>query len=120
MRIGELSRQTGVSPRSLRYYEQQGMLHSQRLPNGYREYDDASVETVLTIQAFFSAGLSTKIIRDILLCSTRAPKASSCPELLSRVLAVRDDLEARAALITAHREKLEEYLISSAGWTQPG
>lgn len=30
MRIGELSKRTGVSPRSLRYYEEQGLLTSSR------------------------------------------------------------------------------------------
>ena len=43
MIIGELSARSGVSPRSLRYYEQQGLLASTRGDNGYRHYDDEAV-----------------------------------------------------------------------------
>lgn len=37
--IGQLARRVGVSPRSLRYYEQQGLLSPARDGNGYRVYD---------------------------------------------------------------------------------
>jgi hypothetical protein len=40
MRIGELSRRTGVNAHQLRYYEAQGLLEADRGTNGYREYDD--------------------------------------------------------------------------------
>ena len=39
MRIGELARRSGTSARSIRYYEQQGLMVSRRDPNGYRNYN---------------------------------------------------------------------------------
>ena len=42
MKIGELSRRTGVPPRMLRYYEQQGLLRPARGQNGYRCYAPSS------------------------------------------------------------------------------
>ena len=50
MRIGELSRRTGVSVRLLRYYEDQGLLAPARLPSGYRDYDGGAVEQVQLIR----------------------------------------------------------------------
>jgi DNA-binding transcriptional MerR regulator len=46
MRIGELSRRTGVNERLLRYYEEQGLLRPDRLPSGYRVYAESDVQTV--------------------------------------------------------------------------
>ncbi|AEW99600.1 putative transcriptional regulator (plasmid) [Streptantibioticus cattleyicolor NRRL 8057 = DSM 46488] len=56
MRIGELARRSGVSERSLRYYEQQGLLRSQRTPGGQREYGDWAVDRVIRVQALYAAG----------------------------------------------------------------
>lgn len=44
MKIGVLSQRIGIPTRMLRYYEQQGLLASQRSANGYRAYDDTDVE----------------------------------------------------------------------------
>ena len=38
MRIGDLSAATGASARSLRYYEEQGLLSSERGAGGQRHY----------------------------------------------------------------------------------
>jgi len=68
MRIGELSDLTGVSPRSLRYYEEQGLLVSTRTSGGQRVYPDSAVDRVNRIQALYQAGLNSSTIYEILPC----------------------------------------------------
>ncbi len=60
MRIGELSQRTGVSQRSLRYYEEQGLLSSSRSDSGQRHYSDAAVQRVSLIRQLFGAGMSSR------------------------------------------------------------
>ncbi|HYN94964.1 MAG TPA: MerR family transcriptional regulator [Pilimelia sp.] len=70
MRIGELSRRTGVSERLLRYYEQQRLLLPARSANGYRSYSERDVATVRRIRTLLTAGLSTSTIVNVLPCVT--------------------------------------------------
>lgn len=46
MKISQLSRATGVSPRSIRHYEKKKLLTANRLENDYREFDESAVERV--------------------------------------------------------------------------
>jgi DNA-binding transcriptional MerR regulator len=71
VRIGELARRAGTSPRSLRYYEQQGLLDSHRRDNGYREYDESAVVRVRNIRALLEAGLSCDEIGQLGECLSR-------------------------------------------------
>lgn len=68
MKIGELGRRAGVSTRTLRYYEEQGLLEPTRLPNGYRSYDDQDVEQVRRIRFLLAAGINTDMAREVLPC----------------------------------------------------
>jgi DNA-binding transcriptional MerR regulator len=110
MRIGELSKATGVSTRALRYYEQQGLLRSERQPNGYREYTPDSIEVVAFVQDMFRAGLSSDVIRDILPCARDEHPRGDCAELLARVRQVRDELLRQEQHIAERRRRLDTYL----------
>jgi DNA-binding transcriptional MerR regulator len=68
MLIGELSERTGVSVRSLRYYEEQGLLSARRDGNTYRRYDEQAVSRVAHIQLLFAAGLCSSKIAALLPC----------------------------------------------------
>jgi len=108
MRIGELSRRTGASPRALRYYEEQGLLTPLRRPSGYREYEERDVSTVRRIRVLLSAGLGTSVISEIVPCADdeNVVLVGRCPELLeglarerARITETIDDLIAARAVL---------------------
>lgn len=74
MRIGELAQASGVSPRSLRYYETQGLVASRRTPGGWRDFSDDMVERVVLIQHLFAAGLHSGTIHELLPCLEAPPQ----------------------------------------------
>jgi DNA-binding transcriptional MerR regulator len=112
VQISELSRATGASPRSLRYYEQLGFLAPERLGNGYREYDDSAVATVGTIRMLFDLGLPSDLIAQVLPCAQGGKVADVCPGIFDRVAAIRDDMDARAAELLRTRDALTASLAT--------
>nr|WP_206516770.1 MerR family transcriptional regulator [Brachybacterium saurashtrense] len=66
VRIGELAARTGVSPRSLRYYEQHGLLDPERIASGQRVYTAVHESTVRRIQELFGAGFCSAVIQELL------------------------------------------------------
>lgn len=44
--IGEVSEIAGISPRTLRFYEEAGLLTPTRGPNGYRRYVSADIDHI--------------------------------------------------------------------------
>jgi DNA-binding transcriptional MerR regulator len=102
MRIGELSRRTGVPERLLRYYEEQGLLWPTRRPSGYREYLESDVDTVRRIRRLLGAGLSTATIGVVLPCvrEKAGVLVPVCPEVM-------DDLHVQRGRITCAIEELQ-------------
>lgn len=68
MRIGELAEASGVSPRSLRYYEEQGLIRSTRTRGNWREFDEEMIDRVVMIQHLFAAGLRSGTVGELLPC----------------------------------------------------
>ncbi|GIF00728.1 MerR family transcriptional regulator [Paractinoplanes rishiriensis] len=114
MRIGDLSAATGASARSLRYYEEQGLLASDRSAGGQRHYPDDAVERVALIQSLLRAGLNSTTIHDVMPCIT--DEAIRTPWLAARL---RDELARVEEQIEAlHRTReilaglVDEYAVS--------
>jgi len=82
MRIGELSRRTGVSRRMLRYYEAEGLLKPKRTSSGYRDYAPNEEQTVERIKLLGAAGLTLATIHRFLPCVRgEGPVFEPCDEL---------------------------------------
>ncbi|MER6580099.1 MerR family transcriptional regulator [Nonomuraea sp. NPDC001023] len=116
MRIGDLARQTGVSRRLLRYYEDQGLLKPLRLPNGYREYAETDVAEVRHIRALLDAGLPTAVITRVLHCvhddgADMVP--SSCPEMMDNLNRERARISGEISRLAASRNALDSMLATA-------
>ena len=113
MRIGELAEAVGTSTKTLRFYEEQGLLaEAQRTPGGYRDYPAEVVPRIDFIHRGKAAGLTLAQIRQILQIRDRgqAPcehvrglldtRLADLHEQISKLVALRDtiaQLRSRAA-----------------------
>jgi DNA-binding transcriptional MerR regulator len=115
VRIGELSRRTGVSERLLRYYEEQDLLHPLRRPSGYREYAESDVVTVLHIRNLLAAGLSTTTIADLLPCMGNDGDRliADCPELLIDLDRERERISASIQELERARKTLDAVIATA-------
>jgi DNA-binding transcriptional MerR regulator len=113
MKIGELSRKTGVSVRALRHYEEEGLIRPARDGNGYRDFGDGAIEAVRQIRGMIESGLPTRIIREILpyLDGPAAlMPAVPCAYMLGEVKRQRELLDRRIRSLTGNRDALDAYL----------
>ncbi|MGI5499082.1 MerR family transcriptional regulator [Lentzea sp. CA-135723] len=109
MKIGELARLTGVSARSLRYYEQQGLLHSTRSAGGQRHYAAAEVARVEMIRRLFDAGLSSKVIARLLPC-VDVGGSEIAEDAFTTMLGERDRLTADIDRLVEARSALDQLI----------
>ncbi|MBU2661925.1 MerR family transcriptional regulator [Actinoplanes bogorensis] len=105
MKIGELSAATGVSPRSLRHYEANGLIEAERTPGRQREYPQETLDRVDLIQQLLGAGLVSNEIRPIL---NAVAAGESSEELVAELLARREVLAQRLAGLSTAIKRLEE------------
>ncbi|AJY74284.1 MerR family transcriptional regulator [Paenibacillus beijingensis] len=111
MRIGELSTRTGVSIRSLRYYEQQGLLAPDRQGNGYREYSLLAEDQVRTIKFYLDLGLSTEQIAGFLQCVLKN-KEAFCREVLPIYRQKLAEIDDQIQLLQNIKSNLEDRIHS--------
>ena len=112
MRIGDLARRTGTSVRSLRYYEEQGLLTSGRTGTGQRTYGEDAVARVRLLRQLYNAGLSSTTIATVLPCVDH-PSAASTRETIAVMEREHARLGEQVADLVATREQLA-YLIAAA------
>ena len=111
MRIGELAAATGTSTRSLRYYEEQGLLPTRRTANGHREYDESDLRLVREIRGLLSIGFGLAETRPFVEC-LRAGHASgdACPASVAVYRRKLAEVEACIDELTSVRDHLRGQL----------
>jgi DNA-binding transcriptional MerR regulator len=101
MRIGQLAAQSGYSVRTIRFYEQSGLLPTpDRTSGGYRDYDQDAVTRLRFVRSAQALGLSLAEIAEVLrIREYQGPPCTYVAELLETHISALDDrIEELAAL----------------------
>ncbi len=116
LRIGEVSKQTGVPIRTIRFYEEAGLLPpSDRRASGYRVYTEQDVEKLRFIRQAKRFGLTLKEIRSIMRCSHQG--LEPCCDFVRGLFNQKiQEFEGRIAELTAIRNRLKARLRQ---WVSP-
>ena len=104
--IGEVARRAGIATSALRFYEDHGLIHSERNAAGHRRYHADALRRVSFILVAQRIGLRLAEIRQALdgLPDQRTPTRDDWAELAA---AWRPVLEERIAILEAMRDKLD-------------
>ncbi|MFB7879151.1 redoxin family protein [Nocardia sp. NPDC056064] len=115
MKIGQLARQTDLSPKAIRRYEALGLVTPTRLPNGYREYDEGAVRLVREIRMLNRLGIPVAETRAFLDCLTSgSAHGDDCPSALAEYQRAIDELTTRIDVLTERRDGLVRRLSDAA------
>jgi len=112
--IGQLSQLTGASVRSLRHYDEHGLLASVRASNGYRMFPEKAVTQVKQIQRMIATGFTIDDIRGFPDCMLLIEGARSCDQI-TEVQRVRlEAIERQIAELEKRRARLVKTLLEGA------
>ncbi|MFC3995123.1 MerR family transcriptional regulator [Nocardiopsis sediminis] len=115
MRIGELAARTGVSVRSLRYYEEKRLLIPQRSSSGQRIYAESAVQRVVVIQELYAAGLSSAVVQGLLPWIEAGEEA---PHLLERLYHERERIDGQVRGLLDARDRLDTVIACTIAPSQ--
>jgi len=109
-RIGEVADRLGVSPRTIKYYEDIGLLiPGERSPGGFRLYAEPDVERLRRILRLKDMGFSLAAIREFI--SVRDDAREATREIVLQE--TTKHLEAREHELTSRIDKLRRDLESA-------
>lgn len=105
MKIGELAERTGLATSAIRYYERAGLLpKAKRRSNGYREYDENTLEQLHVIDIGQSLGFTLDAIRAVLALEGKALHDGLLQNLAERLV----EIDKMALALQAQRASLME------------
>lgn len=116
MKIQDLSQKTGVSAKTIRYYEEIGLLPPPaRTNNNYRQYGEQDVERLRLVAGARRLDLSLDDIQEIL--ALRDHREAPCRVLLERIEQKADEIAERIQALQRLEGELRE--LHALGLTFP-
>lgn len=117
MNIGTAARQSGLPPKTIRYYEEIGLLTADRAANGYRDYSNEDVHRLRFVQRSRSLGFSVEECRQLLSLYTDRDRASA--DVKAIATEKLGELDRKIAELTGLREMLGHLVENCHGDARP-
>ncbi|BBQ00749.1 MerR family transcriptional regulator [Burkholderia sp. SFA1] len=112
--IGQLSQLTGASVRSIRHYDEHGLLASVRASNGYRMFPEKAVTQVKQIQRMIATGFTIDDIRGFPDCMLLIEGARSCDQITDVQRVRLEAIDRQIADLEKRRARLIKTLLEGA------
>ena len=117
MNIGTAARQSGLPPKTIRYYEDIGLLTADRAANGYRDYSNEDSHRLRFVQRSRSLGFSVEECRQLLSLYTDRDRASA--DVKAIATEKLGEIDRKIAELTGLREILGHLVENCHGDARP-
>ena len=117
MNIGEAQRQSGLPAKTIRYYEEIGLVQPRRAANGYRDYAEHDVHQLRFLQRARGLGFSVKDCRTLLSLYQDSDRASADVKAVAE--AHLDEIDRKLAELQTLRAALTNLVDACHGDNRP-
>ena len=91
--IGDLAKKLGLSQRTIRYYEELGLINPKRTDGGFRTYSDSEANLIRMIIRFKDLGMTLDEVRALISPSASAETSTTMENIVDALRARRKDFE---------------------------
>ncbi|MCV3269971.1 Cu(I)-responsive transcriptional regulator [Roseobacter sinensis] len=117
MNISDVARSTGLPVKTIRYYEDIGLIAPARSDNGYRDFSDSDLHKLAFIGRARSLGFGIEACRDLLRLYNDQTRASADVKRLAQ--AHLDEIDRKIAELGQMRDTLSHLIDACAGNDRP-
>ena len=117
MNIGAAAQKSGLPPKTIRYYEDIGLLTADRAANGYRDYSNEDVHRLRFVQRARSLGFSVDECRQLLSLYTDRERASA--DVKAIATEKLGEIDRKIAELTGLRQMLGHLVDNCHGDARP-
>ena len=116
MNIGEVAKKAGLPPKTIRYYEDIGLITPLRDTNGYRSFRDTDMHKLAFLGRARALGFTIEDCRNLLALWDDQDRASAVRAIAQEHLA---QIESKIADLAAIRDTLSHLVRECAGDGRP-
>jgi Cu(I)-responsive transcriptional regulator len=117
MNIGEVSKKAGLPPKTIRYYEDIGLITPLRDPNGYRSFRDSDMHKLAFLGRSRALGFTIEDCRTLLALWDDQDRASADVRAIAQEHLAQ--IESKIADLVAIRDTLSHLVRECAGDGRP-